>query len=88
MNVSLTKTLENFVNEKVASGRYGSASEVVREALRLLEERERIKEAQTAQLRADVAKGIAELDAGQGEPLDMAKIKDRARKRLSSRRRR
>jgi len=38
MNVSLTPELENFVSAKVDSGRYNSASEVVREALRLLEE--------------------------------------------------
>jgi antitoxin ParD1/3/4 len=40
-NVSLTPELEEFVDSKVASGRYRSASEVVRAALRLLEERER-----------------------------------------------
>jgi antitoxin ParD1/3/4 len=38
MNVSLTPQLEKFVSAKVESGRYNSASEVVREALRLLEE--------------------------------------------------
>ena len=41
MNVSLTEELASFVSEKVASGRYGSASEVVRTSLRLLEEQER-----------------------------------------------
>ncbi len=41
MNVSLTPQLEDFVRQKVASGFYGSASEVVREALRLLGERDR-----------------------------------------------
>jgi antitoxin ParD1/3/4 len=40
-NVSLTPELEAFVDGKVASGRYRSASEVVRAALRLLDERER-----------------------------------------------
>ena len=40
MNVSLTDKLENFVNELVEQGRYRSASEVVREGLRLLEIRE------------------------------------------------
>jgi len=41
MNVSLTSELEKFVADKVASGRYTSASEVVREALRLLEREEK-----------------------------------------------
>jgi antitoxin ParD1/3/4 len=40
LNVSLTPELARFVDAKVASGRYQSASEVVRSALRLLEERE------------------------------------------------
>ncbi len=40
-NVSLTPELEALVDSKVASGRYRSASEVVRAALRLLDERER-----------------------------------------------
>ena len=42
MNVSLTPELEKFVSTKVSTGRYNSASEVVREALRLLEENDRI----------------------------------------------
>ena len=42
MNISLTPKLERFIQEKVASGLYASASEVVREALRVLEERDRI----------------------------------------------
>ena len=40
MNVSLTPHLEDLVRRQVASGRYGNASEVVREALRLLESRD------------------------------------------------
>lgn len=45
MNVSLTPELDQYVAEKVASGRYTSASEVVREALRLMEERDQTREA-------------------------------------------
>ena len=85
MNVSLTRALEDFVNSRVASGRYGSASEVVREALRLLEHRERIREAKLAELRNEIQKGIAQLEAGEGEPLDMRTIKARARKRIRRR---
>ena len=43
MNVSLTPELERFVQSKVENGRYNSASEVVREALRLLEEHEKAR---------------------------------------------
>ena len=49
MNVSLTSELEQFVSTKVESGRYNSASEVVREALRLLEEHDAARAAQLAQ---------------------------------------
>jgi putative addiction module CopG family antidote len=44
MNVSLTPELERLVNEKVESGLYQTASEVVREALRLLKERDQTRE--------------------------------------------
>jgi putative addiction module CopG family antidote len=50
MNVSLTPELEQYVHSKVKSGRYLSASEVVREALRLLEERDRLREIRLATL--------------------------------------
>jgi len=65
MNVSLTKELEEFVNRKVASGRYTSASEVVREALRLLEERDRLRQVRLEELRRDLAVGMEQLDRGE-----------------------
>jgi antitoxin ParD1/3/4 len=65
MNVSLTPELEEFVHLKVNSGRYLSASEVVREGLRLLEERERIYEAKLAKLREEIAVGIEQSDRGE-----------------------
>lgn len=51
MNVSLTRELEAFVRERVATGRYHSASEVVREGLRLLESREQVRTLQMEDLR-------------------------------------
>jgi antitoxin ParD1/3/4 len=62
MNVSLTPELERLVNEKVESGLYQTASEVVREALRFLKERDQARE----QLHADVQAGFDQLarDAG------------------------
>jgi len=66
MNVSLTPELERLVNEKVESGLYQTASEVVREALRLLKERDQARE----QLRADVQAGFDQLARGESQVFD------------------
>lgn len=79
MNVSLTPQLESYVKEKVSTGMYNSASEVMREALRLLEERDGLKAMKLAALRNDLQHGIDELDNGAGSPLDMEAIKAKAR---------
>lgn len=68
MNVSLTPELERLVNEKVESGLYQTASEVVREALRLLKERDHARE----QLRGDVQVGFDALARGEGRTYDKA----------------
>jgi antitoxin ParD1/3/4 len=81
MNVSLTPQLENYVKEKVSTGMYNSVSEVMREALRLLEERDALKAMKLAALRNDLQHGIDELDNGAGSPLDMDAIKAKARAR-------
>lgn len=64
MNVSLTPELEAFVHEKVASGRYTSASEVVRESLRLLEDEDRAKGRRLEALKMEVQKGLDDIEAG------------------------
>ena len=66
MNVSLTPELERLVNEKVESGLYQTASEVVREALRLLKERDQARE----QLRGDVQAGFDQLARGKSRAYD------------------
>jgi antitoxin ParD1/3/4 len=76
MNVSLTPELEEFVRERVDSGRYRSASEVVRSALRLLQDRERLRAVKLEELRAAVQKG---LDSGPAGELDIDAIKEEAR---------
>jgi antitoxin ParD1/3/4 len=65
MNVSLTPALERLIDRKVNSGRYGSASEVVREALRLLEERDILNAQKLRALKTDVAVGLREARNGQ-----------------------
>lgn len=66
MNISLSKELEHMVLKKVQSGRYLSASEVVREALRLLEQFDQVQVDRLALLRHQVAIGLSELDRGEG----------------------
>ena len=62
MNVSLTPELDSFVAAKVASGRYNSASEVVREALRMLEDHDRARAAQIAAFNHELGARLASLD--------------------------
>ena len=64
MNVSLTPELEQMIQEKVATGLYSSASEVVREALRLMRGRDEDRQRKLEDLRREVAIGIADLEAG------------------------
>jgi antitoxin ParD1/3/4 len=64
MNVSLTPELENFVSAKVDSGRYNSASEVVREALRLLEERDHARSLRLEEFNNELGRRIEALDRG------------------------
>lgn len=64
MNVSLTPELENLINSKVKSGMYNTASEVVREGLRLMQERDEMREKKLAALRADIQLGLDDIEAG------------------------
>lgn len=64
MNVSLTRELDKFVAAKVASGRYTSASEVVREALRLLEEQDGVRTARLEEFNRELKKRLDSADKG------------------------
>lgn len=72
---------ERFVRDLVASGRYASASEVMRDGLRLVEEREQMRAAKLDALRRDIREG---LESGPVEPLDMAAIKAEGRRRMAA----
>lgn len=74
-NVNLTDELERFVLQKVESGRYENASEVVRAALRTLEREERQDEAKLAALRAAI-------DEGDASGIAEGNVFDRVRKTL------
>lgn len=83
MNVSLTPELERYIDEKVAGGHYQTASEVVREGLRLLVERDRLRSLQLEALKNDIAAGVAESDRGESRPLDTDAIKRKGRAALA-----
>jgi len=86
VNVSLTPELERLINDKVETGSYQTASEVVREALRLLKHRDE----GLVQLRTDIQAGLEQLSRGEYAEHDRAslsklaaRVKVRGRKRLA-----
>jgi antitoxin ParD1/3/4 len=79
MNVSLTHELEQFVTEKVKSGRYTSASEVIRDSLRLLVERDQLYQLRFDELRKEIQKGI---DSGEATPFDPEDILQKVKARM------
>lgn len=79
MHVSLTPQLEEIVKRKVDSGLYNSSSEVVREAIRLLDERDRYQEMKLEALRHEIQLGLG---SGESRPVDFEDIKKRGRERL------
>ncbi len=85
LNVSLPIELETRVREHVASGLYGSASEVIREALRLFEAYQLVQSASLATLKSDIAKGMADVQARRVEKMDIASIKVKGRATLKAR---
>ena len=80
MNVSLTPELEAFVEQAVQSGRYASASEAVREGLRLLEERE----AKFLALKREIQKGMDSPVVGDFDQGFADEVKRRGRERLAA----
>lgn len=83
MNISLTPKLEGFVKAKVKTGDYNNASEVIREALRALQEREADRKAQVRALRKLLREGE---ESGPPVPWDLEEIKTMARERVRKRR--
>lgn len=82
MNVSLTPELEGYVQDKVNSGMYYSASEVIREGLRLLQEKDNLQKIRLQELRQEIQLG---LDSGDSTELNMQEIKQKARQRRQKR---
>jgi antitoxin ParD1/3/4 len=83
MNVSLTPELEQYIQAKVQSGFYHSSSEVIREALRLLKERDILQADKLETLRQEVLRGVAQADEGTFSTRTSADLKAEGRRRLS-----
>ena len=84
VNVSLTPELEAFLQSRVASGRYQTTSEVVREALRLLERQEQERDQALQQLKTKLDRGAAE--AERGELLDGNEVFEELRQMIEEHR--
>jgi antitoxin ParD1/3/4 len=90
MNISLTEELESLINEKVSSGMYHSASEVVREGLRLLREQDEIRRVRLEELRKEISRGTGQLERGEysvySSGTEVAeKVKTEGRRRAANR---
>ena len=86
MNVSLTPELEKWVQDKVQSGLYGSSSEVVRDALRILHQFEQERVRKLSSLQSEIQIGLEQLKTGKSKKLDdslIESIKKRGRERLN-----
>jgi antitoxin ParD1/3/4 len=90
LNVFLPPELARLVNEKVESGLYNSPSEVLRDALRLLEERDILREHRLQELRREIAVGLHAAEQGRVQVFDdeslrvqFEEIKARGRARLA-----
>jgi antitoxin ParD1/3/4 len=85
VNISLTPELDAFLQSRVKSGRYQTSSEVVREALRLLQHQEKERDAAFKQLKAKLERGAAQAD--RGELLDGDQVFKELRELIEERRR-
>ena len=90
MDVTLTPDLEKLVREKVASGIYNSAGDVVREALRLLQRKEEAERMRLEELRRDLEAGAAQIKQGDYKEYPSAEeliddIETRGKQRLADR---
>ncbi len=86
MNVHIGETFDKFVGELIASGLYQSQSEVVREGLRLLKEREDLRKLRLEELRCEIQVGIDQANRGELVPFDIEDIKVEGRRRLAEER--
>lgn len=76
MDIKLNNQMQQWIKEKVGSGYYGSASEVINEGLRLLKNKEDQRNSMTEDLRKELLIGIRQLDSGQAIYFDSKLVDD------------
>lgn len=81
MNVSLTPQFEKLIRQKVKTGQYQTASEVIRDALRLLQERDQLRDERLAALKDEIAVGVRQIESGDVVDLDISALKKRLRRK-------
>lgn len=84
MELIVSPDVGRILREKVESGHYATTDDVLREALRLLDERDRLRAIRLEELRAEVAIGIREADQAMAAPLDMNDVRKKVAARLEA----
>jgi antitoxin ParD1/3/4 len=84
-NISFTQQHDHLINEKISNGSHQTASEVVREAMRLLQERDELHQQRVARVRAKIEKGFQQSERGQ--MVDDVAVEEHFRKRSAEARR-
>ncbi|HVX62226.1 MAG TPA: type II toxin-antitoxin system ParD family antitoxin [Pirellulales bacterium] len=83
-NLPLPPDLEEFVSGAVASGKYSTQGDLLREALLVLRDRDRLRESRLQELRKEVQIGLEQSERGECGPWDIEEIKAEVRQRLTS----
>ena len=84
MNISITPELEEMIGRKVKTGMYNSASEVIREGLRLLKEQDELKELRMKELKKEIQNGYESASGGSVAEWDLKQFQDKVRARASN----
>lgn len=84
MNISISPELEELIDKKVKTGMYSSASEVVREGLRLLKEQDELKELRLKELKKEIQNGYDSSSNSNVAEWDVGKFKEKVRSRSSN----
>ena len=77
MHISLTEELDTYVRDKISGGTYGNASELIREALRMMINAEQATTLYDDWVRAKVDIALAEIDRGEERPFQIQSVIDR-----------